>query len=240
MSNEDSWSPPISLDFRVISIGTLAAHPLWGEERGDVRTGHATTTLISAGPARILVDPSLPGPALLARLGERSPVRAGQVTHVVLTSADALHRRAIGLFDSAQWLAAEPELDAARAAVTAQAAQVRGRDPDLAALAAQEGAVLERCRPAPDRIAPGVDLFPLPGVTPGACGLLLSLPRTTVLVCGDAVATMEHLEQGKVLPGCYDTEQARASFAEALQIADLLILGRDNIVPSPLRGGMMM
>jgi glyoxylase-like metal-dependent hydrolase (beta-lactamase superfamily II) len=85
-----------------------------------------------------------------------------------------------------------------------------------------------------------VDLFPLPGVTPGACGLLLSLPRTTVLVCGDAVATIEHLEQGKVLPSCYDTEQARASFAEALQIADLLILGRDNIAPSPLRGGMMM
>ena len=30
---------------RIISIGTLAAHPLW-EERNDVRTGHATTTLI--------------------------------------------------------------------------------------------------------------------------------------------------------------------------------------------------
>lgn len=208
----------MSLDFRVISIGTLAAHPLWGEERGDVRTGHATTTLISAGAARIVVDPSLPAPALQARLGERSPVRAAQVTHVFLTSADSLHRRAIGLFEGAQWLAFGPEIDAARDA-----------DP-----------VIERLRPAPDRIAPGVDIFPLPGVTPGTCGLLLSLPRATVLVCGDAVATVEHLEQGKVLPGCHDIEQAKASFAEALQIADVLVLGRDNVAPSPLRGGMMM
>jgi glyoxylase-like metal-dependent hydrolase (beta-lactamase superfamily II) len=229
----------MALDYRVISIGTLAAHPLWGEER-EVRTGHATTTLISAGAAQVLVDPSLPGQALLARLGERTPIKAGQITHVFLTSADALHRRAIGLFESAQWLAAEQELEAARGVVAAHSRGVRGRDldRDLAEFLRQEHAVLDRCRPAPDRIAPGVDLFPMPGVTPGACGLLLSMPRATVLVCGDAVATIEHLEQGKVLSGCFDVEQARESFAEALQIADLLILGRDNIALSPLRGGM--
>ena len=96
-------------------------------------------------------------------------------------------------------------------------------------------AILGRCRPAPDRLTQGVDLFPLPGVTPGSCGLLLSLPGATVLVCGDAVATREHLEQGKVLPGSADIELARDSFAEAVQIADVLILGRDNLVPNPLR-----
>ena len=48
------------MEYRVISIGTLAAHPLWGEEHGQVRTGHATTTLVSTDAAQILVDPSLP------------------------------------------------------------------------------------------------------------------------------------------------------------------------------------
>ncbi|MFM1936342.1 MAG: hypothetical protein RI990_1301, partial [Planctomycetota bacterium] len=38
-------------DFRVISIGTLAHNPLWGE-RGDVRAAHATTTLIEALAAK--------------------------------------------------------------------------------------------------------------------------------------------------------------------------------------------
>lgn len=224
------------MEYRVISIGTLAAHPLWGEEHTDVRTGHATTTLVVTESARILVDPSLPPAALLARLGERTRVKPDDITHVFLTSADALHRRALAVFDDAAWLVHEPELDAARAAARTQHDDAkRGGDDELAALLQNDLDTLRRCRPAPDRIIQGVDLFPLPGVTPGTCGLLLSLPRATVLICGDAVATSEHLEQGKVLPTCIDVEQARESFAEAVQIADLLIPGRDNIALNPLR-----
>ena len=81
----------------------------------------------------------------------------------------------------------------------------------------------------------GVDLFPMPGVTPGLCGLLLPLPKVTILVCGDAVATLEHLEQGAVLPHVADLEKATESFREAVEIADMLVLGRDNIVPNPVR-----
>ncbi|MHC4776742.1 MAG: MBL fold metallo-hydrolase [Planctomycetota bacterium] len=172
----------MAVEYRVISIGTLAAHPLW-DEGADART---------------LVDPSLPATALLARLGERSPIRASQITHVFLTSADSLHHRALGVFEGAQWLAHETELKAARAAVAAQIDEAH--DDQLLALFRDELAVLDRCRPAPDKLANGVDLFPLPGVTPGTCGLLLPLPAATLLVCGDAVPTIEHLRQGKVLP----------------------------------------
>ena len=62
---------PSALDFRIISIGTLGAHPLW-DERQPVRTGHATTTLIRSGDMTVIVDPGLPAPALKARLHERS------------------------------------------------------------------------------------------------------------------------------------------------------------------------
>lgn len=222
--------------FRVISIGTLAAHPLW-DERVEARTGHATTTLISAGAARILVDPSLPAAALRARLEERSRLTPQAITHVFLTSADPLHRRALRLFDKAKWLVHEPELEAARGALAAmlQEAGDAGDGEVLEALR-HERDVLARCEPAPDKLADGVDLFPLPGITPGSCGLLLPLPRSTVCVTGDAVATVEHLEQGKVLASSHDLAKALASLAEAVEIADVLVLGRDNVVVNPLRG----
>jgi hypothetical protein len=35
-----------------------------------------------------------------------------------------------------------------------------------------------------------------------------------------------------VLSPCYDLEAARESFAEAIEIADWLVCGRDNIVPT--------
>ncbi len=224
-----------SLDFRIVSIGTLAAHPLWNETI-ETRTGHATTTLISTDSAHILVDPSLPPAALLARLGERAPVRPEEITDIFLTSAVRDHRRGLPLFKDARWLAAQPELESARADLTARHDEARAAgDDELAGLLGDDLEILRRCTPAPDRLYRGVDLFPLPGVTPGCCGLLLSLPRATVLICGDAVATREHLEQGKVLPGCCNIEQAQESFAEAVQIADLLIPGRDNVSLNPLR-----
>ena len=86
-----------------------------------------------------------------------------------------------------------------------------------------------------DSIAPRVDLFPLPGVTAGTCGLLLAFPGSTVLICGDAIPTIEHLTQGKVLPTAASIAQAQESFKEAVEIADVLILGRDNLALNPLR-----
>ncbi|RMH24934.1 MAG: hypothetical protein D6692_11975 [Planctomycetota bacterium] len=99
-------------------------------------------------------------------------------------------------------------------------------------------ALLARTKAASDSIAPGVDLFPLPGVTQGLCGLLLAEPTRTTLICGDAIPTQDHLEQGKVLPTCWDLEKAQESFQEAVEIADLLILGRDNAVMNMTRRGV--
>ena len=60
----------MSATVRIISIGALAANPHWGE-RGAVRPAHATTSLIVAGNAKILVDPSLPPQVIIPRLFER-------------------------------------------------------------------------------------------------------------------------------------------------------------------------
>jgi glyoxylase-like metal-dependent hydrolase (beta-lactamase superfamily II) len=95
--------------------------------------------------------------------------------------------------------------------------------------------VLRKFVAAEDSIAEHVDLFPLPGVTPGLCGLLLEGARHTTLICGDAVPTVEHLEQGQVLTNAADVTRARESFQEAVEIADLLVLGRDNIAVNPTK-----
>jgi glyoxylase-like metal-dependent hydrolase (beta-lactamase superfamily II) len=98
--------------------------------------------------------------------------------------------------------------------------------------------VLARCKAAPDSLANAVDLFPLPGVTAGLCGLLIGEASRTTLICGDAIPTQDHLEQGKVLPTCWNREKAQESFSEAVEIADLLILGRDNAVMNMTRRGV--
>lgn len=234
------------LEFRIISIGALGAHPLWNE-RTPMRTGHATTTLIRSGDATIIVDPGLPAPALKARLGERAGITPDKVTHVYLTSFHPEARRGITLFEHADWMLSEKE----RETVGVPIAQSLGRLAETAEVAKQAGepmhedqqtmlevlqrdiAVLARTQAAPDSLADNVDLFPLPGYSPGTCGLLLAGSTHTTLICGDAIPTVEHLEQGKVLPGCVDREQALSSFGEAIEIADLLIPGRDNLLINP-------
>jgi hypothetical protein len=49
------------------------------------------------------------------------------------------------------------------------------------------------------------------------------------------VATQEHLEKGSVLQNCADIELAKESFLESVEIADIIIPGRDNVILNPAR-----
>ncbi len=224
------------LDVRVISIGTLAAHPLW-DERGSVRTGHATTTLVRSGDAVIVVDPGLPAQMIAARLNERAGIDVGAVTHVFLTSFQPDTTRGLGAFEHAKWLVSGAEREAVGGPIAAQLMRIADEDGDaeVIELLRREVSLLKKCKAAPDSIAPGVDLFPMHGVTAGMTGLLVSEPTSTTLIAGDAVATMEHVKAGKVLQTSVDVEGAKESFQEAVEIADWLIPGRDNLMANPLR-----
>lgn len=234
------------IDARVISIGALASHPL-RDERGGTRAGHGTTVLIRGGGRVVLVDPSLPEPALAARLDERAGLKPGAITHIFLTSFNPELRRGLtgGAFDHATWWISEAEREHVGVAMATHLRELVERaDPDAPPHPLRETleldvAILKRCAAAPDTLVSDrgerADLFPLPGVTPGLCGVLLAGSRHTTLICGDAVPTVEHLEQGKVLQNAADVTLARQSFAEAVEIADLLILGRDNLVVNPTK-----
>ncbi len=227
------------MDIRVISIGTLSSHPLWGE-RQPARTGHATCTLIRAAKRNILVDPGLPSPAMEARLAERANLRPVEITHVFLTSFQPDTFRGIEVFDKATWWVSEAEregmgvplgLQLRKAATDGEGEGNAG----VVAMLERHIAILKRCKPAPDELAAGLTLFPMHGVSPGMTGLVAALPRLTLLVAGDAVPTVEHLEQGQVLPWASDVSKARESFVEAVELADLIVCGRDNLVVNPTK-----
>jgi len=225
-----------SVRFDIISIGTLSRNRLWNETQA-VRTPHSTTTLIRVGERHILVDPGLPPPALAARLFERTGLRPDRIDTVFLTNFRPAHRAGLSLFDRATILIHGPEQQAVSAYLEGLLREAPRQDIDRR-LVEQDLRLLEKLRPADDRVADHVDLFPLPGYTPGNCGLLLSLPMTTVLIAGDAVATQEHFLAGQVLPDCYDIKAAQESLTEAYEIADLIVPGHDNVMVNPRAHGL--
>lgn len=220
------------MNFRIISIGALAVHELW-QRQGPARTAHATTTLIESDGRRILVDPGLPPQVVAARLAERSGLGPDDISDVFLTCFRPEHRWGLTAFPDANWYVAEAEREAVGTALVHQYQEAE--DEELQATLQREIALLKRCKAAPDRLAKSVDLFPLPGYTAGTCGLLLSFAQSTTLVAGPAVATLEHLEQGKVQRQTMDIEQSQESLLEAIEIADHIVPGFDNIVVNPAR-----
>ncbi|MGP1273181.1 MAG: MBL fold metallo-hydrolase [Phycisphaerales bacterium] len=226
------------MSYRIVSIGAFSRHPLrLSDSARAARPGHATTTLVLAGDAAILVDPGLPGQILVPRLVERAGLEARDITHVFLTSFQVETTRGLTAFDDARWLVSETERESAGMplALMLKRAAEEGDDPELIAELERQVSLLARCQAAEDSIAPRVDLFPLPGVTPGLCGLLLAEQARTVVIAGDAVPTVEHLEQGKVIDGAHDLDKARESLMEAIEVADAIVCGRDNLVLNPTK-----
>jgi glyoxylase-like metal-dependent hydrolase (beta-lactamase superfamily II) len=220
--------------FDVVSIGTLSRNLFWGETQA-VRAAHATTTLIRDGGTTILVDPSLPGEGLEFRLSERTGLKPAQVEVVFLTTWRPVHRRGLHLFDQADWLVNQAELDAMRKHMERLIGQYKAglQRPDPAI--ADELDLLRRCKPAPEKLTANVHLFPAGGTSPGGAGLLVASPLTTVVVAGDAVLSREYLERGQVYEESYDPEAAQESMRDILDVADQIIPGHDNLFVPPQR-----
>lgn len=221
----------MGVTLEIISIGTLSCNPFWNET-SQVRAAHATTTLIREGSATILVDPSLPPEVLAARLYERTGLTPQRIDTVFLTSFRPIHRRGLALFDGATWLLPDQEREAVIASLSAAADDLdAGQDFGVSAPQEieQELALAGRIEPAPDQLTPSVQLFPSPGVTVGSAGLIISGLKTTV-VAGDAVLTRDHFEHGRVFERSVDPEQARRSFADILEVADIIVPGHDNLI----------
>ena len=224
----------MSVEYKVVSIGTLSSNPFWNEPPG-LRTPHATTTLIRDADRVILVDPSLPAAALVSRVFERTGLGPEKITDVFCTTLRPTHRRAVEAFGKARWLCAEVELETYRSHLEtlAESADRGGRQ--IEAAVAADLKLLSRFEAAPDKLTAGAHLYPLPGPSVGSAGLLLAGPRLTVIIAGDAVITSEHALAGRVWAGCAETAAAMRSLVDLLDIADIIVCGHDDSMLSPTR-----
>lgn len=220
----------------IISIGTLSRNMLWNETAA-VRTPHATCALVRAGKRNILIDPGLPAIVLAARLNERTGLSPDKIDTVFLTNFKPAHRAGLDAFPNAKRLIHELERDAAMAKIRELLTELEEEDDDSRRLAA-ELQLLENLTPADDKLASGVDLFPLFGYTPGTCGLLVASAATTILIAGDAVPTLDHFLAGQVLPGAHNLAAAKASLQEVYEIADVIVPGHDNTFMNPRNYGI--
>jgi glyoxylase-like metal-dependent hydrolase (beta-lactamase superfamily II) len=205
----------------IISIGALARNLLWNEG-APRRIAHPTCTLIRTGKRSILVDPGL-APAIMAlRLSERTGLAPEAITDVFLTHSSTAAAMSLDVFERAAWYCGEAERDTIESLADKQGSSI----PELHQL-------LDRVKAAPDKLAPAVDLFPLPGFTAGTCGLLVSAPVSTTLLTGPAVASLDHFLAAQVLPDCVSVAQAKESLKEIYEIADIVVPGYDNVFSNP-------
>ena len=217
----------MSVQYRIISIGALSRNRLWGEQNA-VRAAHATMTLVTEGDRHILVDPSLPDQVLAARFAERTGMRLDTVTDIFCTTLRPVHRFGIEAFPHANWWTSEAELEAFLPALEEAQASADRLDPDAEDIEA-ELRIVRQFKPAPEKFAEQIHLYPLTGASPGSAGLLLTPPTRSILVAGDAAITRDHIEAGQVWQGCADIEQAMDSFSDILEVADIVICGHDNL-----------
>jgi glyoxylase-like metal-dependent hydrolase (beta-lactamase superfamily II) len=207
----------------VIAIGSLAKNKYW-KEKTSARNEFSTVSLVRSGDMVMVVDPGWPAEVLRASLYYRSGLDPKDVTHVFCTHLDAAHIAGMVLFEKAQWYVYEEELTYADAEWPADA---------------PARTVLERLTAAPEKFAPGVDLYPTFGHTPGHASIIVYSPMNTMVITGDAVLTRDHFEHGDLGDGPWDLEKAKTSFQDIAEIADLIIPGHDNIMLSRATGSLL-
>ena len=155
------------------------------------------------------------------------------ITDVFLTDLRPERRRGIDLFLDANWLSAGPSELPRRDRPASLRARRRGRSRPGRRTPARRRVHVHRPLRLPRPSGGRIDLFPLPGVTPGLCGLYSALP-----IDGARLRRRrphpEHLERGRSCPTSRIWSR-QESFREAIEIADRLVLGRDNLVNNPIR-----
>jgi len=218
----------VSVDFSIISIGTLSQNSLWNEQ-SPVRTAHATTTLVTDGDKRILVDPSLPGNMLEARFFERTGKGLDTVTDVFCTTLRPVHRRGIEALTNARWWTSQVELETYSGhleTMLESAERLSGDDVDSVRADLKQ---LGSFAPAPEKFSPQIEFYPLYGASPGSAGLLLTPPASTIIIAGDAIVTGEHLKAGRLWKGVSDMEAAADTLRDLVELAGIVIPGHDNV-----------
>jgi glyoxylase-like metal-dependent hydrolase (beta-lactamase superfamily II) len=192
----------------VITIGNVSRNRYWGE--GDDRARRAalcTCTLLSVTQHRVLIDPSLADPTVMAaELDRRSGLAPRDIDLVVVTHGHGDHHAGLACFPDATWMAAPPVAEALN----------------------DGQRYAKELVPIDGRVCEGVELFPTPGHTPDHHSLRFTCDGARVVVAGDAVLTRDFFKDRRGYFNSIDPALASRTIERIAAEADLVVPGHDN------------
>lgn len=208
------------LKWKNITLGHLSRNKFWGES--DIAQYHsvvATTTLVQADGLNILVDPTLPVEQTEELLRLHAGLGREDIDIVYATHYHADHRIDADCYPNAKLYMSEATLADIQIAME-EVKQGRG--------VPQFVVGLEDFRAAPEQLAPGVQLYALPGHTDGNTGLMLDAPEGKVLLSGDTIMGEEYFCAGEGYWFNTSAEKTHLSIVLAAQHADVVVPGHGD------------
>ncbi len=192
----------------VITIGNLSRNHYWGESDAKaLRSAICTCTLIQGEGFRLLVDPSLQSADEMAReLDRRTGLKTRDINGVFITHEHADHYAGLAHFTEAQWFAG------------AQVASVLNASRKWS----------KAIQPASDPLFGAIEVLPTPGHTLGLHSLRFDCEGISVVVAGDAVATLDFWRERRGYYNCVDFDLSRRSMDKIAGMADIVVPGHDN------------
>jgi glyoxylase-like metal-dependent hydrolase (beta-lactamase superfamily II) len=192
----------------VITIGNLSRNRYWGEgDERAVRDAWCTSTLITGGGFKLLVDPALKQPAEMTReLDRRAGLKPEAIDAVFVTHHHDDHHWGLETFPHAQWWAAR----------------------EVASLINENNSYLKRVEPASPRLFDEIGLIHTPGHTAEHHGLVFGCGGQTVVIAGDAVMTRDFYAHRQGYFNSVSFETAAQTIEEIGRIADVVVPGHDN------------
>ena len=192
----------------VVTIGNLSRNRYWGEsEEKSLHAVICTTTVITIHGHRVMVDPSLKDPKAMAdELKRRTGLTPDNIDVVFVTHEHGDHHVGMPNFPNARWLA----------------------NPLVAEAINKTENYLKKVEPAGDKIYDEIDVVSIPGHTPGTSGLRFDYRGLSVFVVGDAVATKDFWDEGRMYFKALDIEESLRSYKKIASLADVVVPGHDN------------
>jgi glyoxylase-like metal-dependent hydrolase (beta-lactamase superfamily II) len=192
----------------VVTIGNLSRNRYWGEsEEKSLHSVICTTTVITGKNFHVVVDPSLADTKAMAEeLKRRTGLTPDDIDVAFVTHEHGDHHCGLPGFPKAKWLA------------TAQAAAEINRTSKYQKNVEVVGST----------IFDVIDVVTTPGHTPGTAGLRFDYKGLSVFVAGDAIATKDFWDEGRIYFKALDVEVAKQSYKKIGSISNIIVPGHDN------------
>jgi len=192
----------------IITIGNLSRNHYWGEsDEKPLRSAICTCTVIRGRNFNLLVDPSIKDHDTMAtELDRRTGLAPDEIDNVFITHQHDDHLFGINHFTKARWFAG----------------------PEVAEALNKSGRYNKKIEAAGKILLDELDVIPMPGHTTDSYGLRFHFNGFSVIIAGDAVATKDYWDGGRMYYNVNDMATATKTLEMIRSMADIIVPGHDN------------